>query len=198
MDEIVAEINISGEHRRRLDRGSCGKAHYEILIYNNGNIYIKLIYSSSFSSPFNEFSKKIEYLTINDNIPIPSYIVEMFKLLFSRSDDITNDDIKHYIRVLQKYKEDLKSNYLKENIEINKLNKETQKKIFNLTNTNSQLQTNIVELKQDINVHIDHIKSLKYLNSQLEEKLNKIEKENEQLKLQIIEKKQNNIITFYC
>ena len=75
---------------------------------------------------------------------------------------------------------------------------ETQKKIFNLTNINTQLQTNIVELKQDINFHIDHIKSLKYLNSQLEEKLNKIEKENEQLKLQIIEKKQNNIITFYC
>ena len=79
-----------------------------------------------------------------------------------------------------------------------KLNKETQKKIFNLINANNKLYTNIVELKQDITVHVDHIKSLKYLNSQLEEKLNKIEKENEQLKLQIIEKKQNNIITFYC
>ena len=72
-----------------------------------------------------------------------------------------------------------------------KLNKE----IFNLINANNKLHTNIVELKQDINVYIDHIKSLKYLNSQLEKKLNKVEKENEQLKLQI---KQNNIITYYC
>ena len=79
-----------------------------------------------------------------------------------------------------------------------KLYNETQKKIFNLINANNKLYTNIVELKQDIKVHVDHIKSLKYLNSQLEEKLNKIEKENEQLKLQIIEKRQNNIITFYC
>jgi predicted nuclease with TOPRIM domain len=79
-----------------------------------------------------------------------------------------------------------------------KLYNERQKNAFNLSNTNTQLQQNIVELKQDITVHVDHIKSLKYLNSQLEEKLNKIEKENEQLKLQIIEKKQNNIITFYC
>jgi predicted nuclease with TOPRIM domain len=79
-----------------------------------------------------------------------------------------------------------------------KLYNETQKKIFNLINANNKLYTNIVELKQDITVHVDHIKSLKYLNSQLEEKLNKVEKENKKLKLQIIEKKQNNIITFYC
>jgi Fic family protein len=79
-----------------------------------------------------------------------------------------------------------------------KLYNQTQKNAFNLSNINTQLQTNILELKQDINVHIDHIKSLKYLNTQLQERLNKIEKENEQLKLQIIEKKQNNIITFYC
>ena len=78
------------------------------------------------------------------------------------------------------------------------IKKNTEINIFCVSNTINKLQTNIEELKKDMNVHIDHIKSLKYLNSQLEEKLNKVEKENEQLKLQIIEKKQNNIITFYC
>ena len=193
MDDIVLIIDVSGDMHRRLDRVTSGKYRYDIIIYKNGNIHIDLYYYLA-----GQFVTKSTYLTITDNIPIPSYIIEMFKLLFFRSDDIINDDIIHYIRVLQKYKEDLKSNYLKENIEINKLNKETQKKIFNLINANNKLYTNIVELKQDIIVHVDHIKSLKYLNSQLEEKLNKIEKENEQLKLQIIEKKQNNIITFYC
>ena len=193
MDDIVLIIDVSGDMHRRLDRVTSGKYRYDIIIYKNGNIHIDLYYYLA-----GQFVTKSTYLTITDNIPIPSYIIEMFKLLFFRSDDIINDDIIHYIRVLQKYKEGLKSNYLEENIKINKLNNETQKNAFNLTNTNTQLQQNIVELKQDITVHVDHIKSLKYLNSQLEEKLNKVEKENDQLKLQIIEKKQNNIITFYC
>jgi hypothetical protein len=188
MDEIVAEIYTAVLNQPN----GTSTMKYEIIIYKNGNIEI-----DTSMNWYGGSSPKSKYLTIKDNIPIPQNIIEIFKMLCCQS-GIYNEHIINYINFLKKYKEDLKSNYLKENIEINKLNKETQKKIFNLTNTNNQLQKNIVELKQDITVHVDHIKSLKYLNSQLEEKLNKVEKENDQLKLQIIEKKQNNIITFYC
>lgn len=146
-------------------------------------------------------------LIISDNIEIPEIIINIFKELFTKYPYDSNrfPIIQHYIKILQKCKEHLKSNYLKENIEINKLKQEIEinklnyeTKIFSLSSIHNEVKQNIVELKQDINVYIDHIKSLKYLNSQFEEKLNKIEKENEQLKLQIIETKQNNIITYYC
>ena len=180
MDKVIAEI-FSGVPNAPPPHGS-STMFYEITIYTSGNIEIKT-YSSD---RCNGQTPKSVFLKIDDNIPIPEYIIDMFKMLFN-SGDIYNHHIMNYIKVLQKFKEDYAYIYKK---------KILHKEYFDEN----------IKLKQEIRNLKSFNKSYKYFdkttirdeNEQFKLQIEELKKENETLKLQIKETKINHITNYYC
>jgi hypothetical protein len=125
-------------------------ANFMIKIYKNGNIDIKrqgtgyLVYSTIHDK-----------LIINDNIPIPIYIIDMFKSLFRVSEGgpsstLYECDMNRFIDILQKFKEDFAIIYKKNKLKDNKLNDENDQlklQIEEVKKENEQLKLQIKETK---------------------------------------------------
>ena len=181
MDKVIAEIFSSGLNSPP-PHGSC-TMFYEINIYQSGKIEI----STYSNDRWNGNTPKSIFLKIDDNIPIPEYIIDMFKMIFN-SGETYNHHIMYYIKVLQKFKEDYAVIYKKNKLEDKKLNDEN------------------IQLKQEIKNLKSLNKSYKYFdkttireeNEQLKLQIEELKKENEQLKLEIKETKINHIINYYC
>ena len=137
MEEIVGHI-FSGVPNAPPPHSS-STMFYEITIYKSGNIEIKTYSSDRWNG---QQTPKSVFLKIDDNLPIPDYIIEMFKMIFS-SGEIWNHHIMHYIKVLQKFKEDYAVIYKKNKLEDNQLKIENQQ----LREENEQLKIKIKETK---------------------------------------------------
>ena len=107
MDKVIAEIFSSGLNSPP-PHGSC-TMFYEINIYQSGKIEI-----STYSNDRWGNTPKSIFLKIDDNIPIPEYIIDMFKMIFN-SGETYNHHIMYYIKVLQKFKEDYAADMYKTN-----------------------------------------------------------------------------------
>jgi hypothetical protein len=189
MEEIVTEI-FNGVPNSPPPHGSC-TMFYEIIIYKSGKIEI-ITYSNSPKSLF---------LKIEDNIPIPEYIIELFKMLFN-SGDIYNHHILHYIKVLQKFKEDYAIIHKKKKLVNNQLKIENQQlkeenvklnksyKYFNKSGEETyQLKLQLEQLKKN-----ETLKStIKEENEQYKLQIVELIKENDKLKLQIEETEKNKL-----
>jgi hypothetical protein len=169
MDKVIAEIFSSGLNSPP-PHGSC-TMFYEINIYQSGKIEI-----STYSNDRWGNTPKSIFLKIDDNIPIPEYIIELFKMLFNNG-DIYNYHILEYIKVLQKFKEDFSVIYKKNSLQKEKI-------IEDFADINKKYSLQIEELNKE--------------NHQLKLQIEHLKKENEELKLQIRETKINHIINYYC
>ena len=195
MEEIVAEI-FSNVPNSPPPHCSC-TMFYEITIYKTGNIEIET-YSSD---RWNGNTPKNIFLKIDDNIPVPEYIIEMFKMIFN-SGETYNHHIMYYIKVLQKFKEDYAVMYKTNKLEDNKLNYENvqlKQEIKNLKSLNKSYKyfdkTTIREENEQFKLQIEELKKE---NEQFKLQIEELKKENETLKLQIKGTKINDIINYYC
>jgi hypothetical protein len=126
--------------------GSCSlpaQYNFIIKIYKNGNIDIKKQDVSLYGTIYDK-------LIINDNIPIPIYIIDIFKSLFGRGSTVYEYDMIKFIDILQKFKEDYAIIYKKNKLEDNKLNDE-----------NDQLKLQIEEVKKENEILKLQIKEIK-------------------------------------
>jgi len=148
--------------------------NFIIKIYKNGNIDIKIQNVNDYGHPTTIYDK----LIINDNIPIPIYIIDIFKSLFSNGSQLYEYDMNKFICILQKFKEDFAIIYKKNKLEDNQLKIENQ------------------QLKEE-NVKLN--KSYKYFNkSPIPEENEILKKQIEELKRENELLKQNKIISYYC
>ena len=120
--------------------------NYIIKIYKNGNIDIKR------KDNYNGII--IPALIINDNIPIPKYVIDIFKEMLTKNFNyggICRIDIDNYITILKKLKEDYTIEYKKElsnknfndeNIKLKEENEQLKEQIKHLKELNEQIKTN--------------------------------------------------------
>jgi hypothetical protein len=184
------------------DSGSSNWKQYMIKIDVNGNVVVSQNSINSSSkvnndSMSNEFTKILE---INDNIPIPSYLIPVIKQMFpccsivSRDGDCSYHPTKKYtnlynnhweimIDVLNKLKQEIKKTHGNSN------------KYLNVNHKDETYITKFIDLQEDKNLELK--KKIDNLNTKISEILNdneKIKENNKLLQERIIKLEFNNII----
>jgi hypothetical protein len=177
------------------DSGTSNWKQYMIRIDVNGNVVVSHSFMSSQSNNNNEFTKILE---INDNIPIPSYLIPVIKHMFpcssivSRDGDFSYHPTKKYtnlynnhweimIDLLKKLKQEIKKTY------------EKQKNSFHGKYENESNITNLIGLQEDKNLEFE--KKIDIINTKISQILNDNEKlkENNKLLEDRISKLENQI-----
>jgi hypothetical protein len=183
------------------DSSSSNWKQYVIKIDVNGNVVVS---QSSLSSSkhnhdiSNEFTKILE---INDNIPIPSYLIPVIKQMFpccsivSRDGDCSYHPTKKYTNLYNNHWEIMIGLLKKLKQEIKKTHEDLNK---NLHTKHEVEKYNIkfIDLQEDKNLELE--KKIDNLNTKISEILNdneKIKENNKLLEEKIIKLEFNNIIT---
>lgn len=169
MSNYVVDI-LTDFHRLSPPSGSCGSDYkqYMIKIDNNGNVTISQRFRSSHSGHSDEISGFSKLLEINDNIPIPMYLIPVIKQLFT--DKYYYDALKHG------REESGSSNYNNLynehwDIAINSL--KLLKQELKLTTENPQ---NILDIKNKLETYITKFNLQEGISSELENKIENIQK----------------------
>jgi hypothetical protein len=159
---------------------------YWFKIHKCGNIEITQQRSFRTSGQGHEFSSPQNVLLINDNIPIPSYMIEMLKTLISCHNS-------HY---LYHYHWDIIFNTIKQlKISLKELSNNPQNATDTKTqlefslNKNELLETQLTEMEQKIkNIQTAYFDTLKD-NEKLKEEINRLKEKNENIENELKNKK---------
>ena len=169
MTTYVLDITTR-QYRMTPPTGSCCSNHIKFYfkIDTNGNVNIKEQRIFSSSGYASDVSAPCDTLIINDNIPIPSNLIEILKNLINNcSDDFY---YSHWMSIIETIK-GLKQSLKEENNKI-------IDQIKSLTNDNNQLKKQINNTKEELSNFMIENKKLIYKN-------NKLTDENSDLKYKI-------------
>jgi len=166
------------------DSGSSNWKQYMIKIDVNGNVIVSHSFMSSQSNHNNEFTKILE---INDNIPIPPYLIPVIKHMFPCCSIISRDGDYSY-HPTKKYT-NLYNNHWEIMIDVLKKLKQEIKKTHNIESN----ITDLIDLKE--NKILEFEKKMNIINTKICEILNDNEKlkENNKLLEDRISKLENQI-----
>jgi len=167
-----------------VNESSSSWKQYMIKIDVNGNVIVLHSFMNSHSNNHNEFTKILE---INDNIPIPSYLIPVIKHMFPCSSIVSrNGDCSYH--PTKKYT-NLYNNHWEIMIDLLKKLKQEIKKTHNVESN----ITNLMGLQEDKNLEFE--KKMDIINTKISQILNDNEKlkDNNKLLEDRISKLENQI-----
>jgi hypothetical protein len=189
MSEYVIDYetpNMPNDHS--CNHGASGWVTYWFKIHKHGNIEITQQRSTSIPNQGTQFCRPERQLLIEDNIPIPNYLIEMLKTLIT-----TNWQNQHY---LYHYHWDIVLNTIKQlKTSLKELSnnpqdaKDTKTQLEFSLNKNELLETQLTEMEQKIkNIQTVYFDTLKD-NEKLKEEINRLKEKNKNLENELKNKK---------
>lgn len=160
MSEYVVDI-LTQFYRLHPADGSCGSSwkQYMIKIDNKGNVVISQNFMNTCSGHSPTYSGFGKILEINDNIPIPTYLISIIKQMFTSTYQKTR--IGNYSHLYNDHWEII--------IDTLKLLKQEIKQI-------TENPQNILDINNQLETYITKFKLQEEMNSTLENKIENIQK----------------------
>jgi myosin heavy subunit len=164
-----------------------GRVTYWFKIHKHGNIEITSQRSSCIPNQGTHFSQPERQLLIEDNIPIPNYLIEMLKTLINTNGNEHYLYHYHWGIVLNTIKQ-LKTS-LKELSNNPQDAKDMKTQLEFSLNKNELLETQLTEMEQKIkNIQTAYFDTLKD-NEKLKEEINRLKEKNKNIENELKNKK---------